>query len=94
MSTATLLVELLTEELPPRALAHLGAAFADGIVKGLVDSRLLAVDARHDGYASPRRLAVTIADVSDRAVDRMVAEKIMPVSVALDGGGKPTPALL
>jgi glycyl-tRNA synthetase beta chain len=94
MSTATLLVELLTEELPPKALARLGAAFADGIVKGLVDCRLLSAGARHDGYASPRRLAVTIADVADHAADRMVAEKIMPVSVALDAGGKPTPALL
>ena len=94
MNSATLLVELLTEELPPKALARLGEAFADGIVKGLVDAQLVANGVRHEWFASPRRLAVTIAEVSDRAVDRSVAEKIMPVAVAIDTSGKPTPALV
>lgn len=94
MSNATLLVELRTEELPPKVLARLGEAFAAGVVNGLVECHLVAVDAKHDWFASPRRLAVTIKDVSDRAADRRVAEKIMPVTVALDAGGKPTPALV
>lgn len=94
MSAQTLLVELRTEELPPKVLARLGEAFAVGIVKGLGERQLVAGDAKHDWFASPRRLAVTIKDVSDRAPDRKVAEKIMPVAVALDSGGKPTPALM
>ncbi|MGB7989449.1 MAG: glycine--tRNA ligase subunit beta [Candidatus Methylophosphatis roskildensis] len=94
MNAATLLVELLTEELPPKALARLGESFADGIIKGLVDGQLVAAGTQHEWFASPRRLAVTIAQVADRAPDRLVAEKIMPVAVALDAGGKPTPALV
>lgn len=94
MSGHTLLVELRTEELPPKALGRLGEAFAAGIAKGLADAHLVAVDARFDWYASPRRLAVTIKDVVAAAPDRKVAEKIMPVAVAVDATGKPTPALL
>lgn len=95
MSSAdTLLVELLTEELPPKALSRLGEAFAAGIVKGLVGRQLVAAEARHDWFASPRRLAVTVHDVLQRAPDRKVAEKIMPVAVALDAQGRPTAALL
>lgn len=94
MSAATLLVELLTEELPPKALKRLGQTFADGIVRGLADRQLVAADAHSDWFASPRRLAVTVDQVYNHAPDRSVAEKIMPVSVALDGAGNPTPALL
>ena len=94
MNAATLLVELLTEELPPKALARLGETFADGIIKGLVDGQLVEAGTQHEWFASPRRLALTIAQVADRAPDRLVAEKIMPVAVALDAGGKPTPALV
>jgi glycyl-tRNA synthetase beta chain len=91
---ATLLVELLTEELPPKALSRLGEVFADGVFKALVERKLVAADARMDRYASPRRLALTLQNVTDRAPDAVVDEKLMPVAVALDADGKPTPALL
>lgn len=94
MTAESLLVELRTEELPPKALARLGEAFAEGIVKGLADAHLVAPAAKFDWYASPRRLAVTVRDVAERAPDRKVAEKIMPVAVAVDANGKPTPALV
>ena len=90
----TLLIELRTEELPPKALSRLGEAFANGIFRALVDLGLVAADARMDGFASPRRLGVAIAGVSAQAVSREVTEKIMPVAVALDASGAPTPALL
>lgn len=91
---ATLLVELLTEELPPRALSRLGEVFADAVFKALVERKLVAADARMDRYASPRRLALTVQGVADRAPDAVVDEKLMPVAVALDADGKPTQALL
>lgn len=53
MNAATLLVELLTEELPPKALARLGETFADGIIKGLVDGQLVEAGTQHEWFASP-----------------------------------------
>ncbi|MCX9157720.1 glycine--tRNA ligase subunit beta [Niveibacterium sp. 24ML] len=90
----TLLVELLTEELPPKALARLGEAFADGIVKGLVAHKLVGAAPEFQAFASPRRLAVTVSGVAAQAADAQVREKIMPVSVALTADGTPSPALL
>jgi len=56
----TLLVELLTEELPPKALAKLGDAFAAGILNGLKSRDFLEADSVATSYATPRRLAVSI----------------------------------
>ena len=65
---ATLLVELLTEELPPKSLAHLGRAFEEGIYDGLVLRRLLIAPSRHPkALATPRRLAVRALNVLDAA---------------------------
>ncbi|HIP05138.1 MAG TPA: glycine--tRNA ligase subunit beta, partial [Gammaproteobacteria bacterium] len=58
-SAATLLVEVGTEELPPRAIARLGEAFATALVKRLSTHALVA-DVAPVWYATPRRLAVTI----------------------------------
>lgn len=91
---ATLLVELLTEELPPRALSRLGEVFADAVFKTLVERKLVAADARMDRFASPRRLALTVQGVAASAPDAVVDEKLMPVAVALDASGAATPALL
>jgi glycyl-tRNA synthetase beta chain len=91
---ATLLVELLTEELPPRALSRLGEVFADAVFKSLVERKLAAADARMDRFASPRRLALTVQGVAASAPDAVVDEKLMPVAVALDASGAATPALL
>ncbi|MBC9073552.1 glycine--tRNA ligase subunit beta [Thauera sp. CAU 1555] len=91
---ATLLVELLTEELPPKALPRLGETFATKVVEGLKAKGLAAADVAGRSFASPRRLAVTVADVAAEAAAKEVTEKLMPVSVALDADGKPTPALL
>lgn len=92
-ATATLLVELLTEELPPKALPRLGETFAAKIADGLKAKGLAAADAAFRAYASPRRLAVTVAGVAAQGAAKEVTEKLMPVSVALDADGRPTPAL-
>ncbi|MDR3299756.1 MAG: glycine--tRNA ligase subunit beta [Candidatus Accumulibacter sp.] len=92
-TAATLLIELLTEELPPKALARLGEVFARHIQAGLSERHLLAADASCAWFATPRRLAVQIPGVLAVAPDAATLEKIMPVSVALDADGQPTPAL-
>jgi glycyl-tRNA synthetase beta chain len=89
----TLLVELLTEELPPKALVKLGAAFAAGIVNGLTSRDLLEADSVATAYATPRRLAVSITRVRAASPDKSVREKVLPVSVALDADGKATAPL-
>ncbi|ARP80493.1 glycine--tRNA ligase subunit beta [Bordetella genomosp. 8] len=89
-----LLVELLTEELPPKALRKLGEAYAEGIRQGLDARGLLGPDCRVQAYATPRRLAVHLSAVLAQAPDQDYAEKLMPVKVGLDAEGRPTPALL
>ncbi|HEV7619183.1 MAG TPA: glycine--tRNA ligase subunit beta [Burkholderiaceae bacterium] len=91
----TLLVELLTEELPPKALAKLGEAFADRILNGLHLYQLtLPISQGVLSFATPRRLAVAIPDVLSQAPDRTESKKLMPIKVAFDSDGKPTAALL
>ena len=91
---APLLVELLVEELPPKALSKLGQAFAHGIFSQLQSQGLLAEAAQIKSFASPRRLAVHIDKVLTQAPARQVQHKLMPVSVGLDAQGQATPALL
>jgi len=91
----SLLVELLTEELPPKALKALGEVFADRILSGLVKTNLKLRDPRGVmAFATPRRLAVLIQDVLPKAPDRTDRIKLMPAKVAFDADGKPSPALL
>ena len=89
-SAADFLVEIGTEELPPKALRKLMNAFASGIARSLDDSRL-----GHKGvtaYASPRRLAVVVADLALMQEDRETQQKGPPVSIAIDDDGNPTKA--
>jgi glycyl-tRNA synthetase beta chain len=90
----TLLVELFTEELPPKALKKLGDAFANSIFDGLKNRGLIEGTSASTMFASPRRLAVSITHVLAQAPDQAFTEKLMPVAVGLDKDGKATPALL
>jgi glycyl-tRNA synthetase beta chain len=92
--TAPLLVELLVEELPPKALKALGSAFAEGIASSLRTQGLAASEARITPFATPRRLAVLVDEVTTRAAERALTVKLMPVSVGLGPNGEATPALL
>ena len=89
----TLLVELLTEELPPKALARLGEAFASDIVAGLRSRGLTDDAAVATAFATPRRLAVSITAVRAVAPDQVLREKVLPVAVALDAAGQPSAPL-
>lgn len=88
-----LLLELFTEELPPKALNRLGQAFAEGIAAGLKSRGLLADGSTTTAYATPRRLAVHLSAVLPQGADSEFSEKLMPVGVGLDANGQPTPAL-
>ncbi len=88
--SADFLVEVGTEELPPKALRRLKDCFADGIVEGLEQSRLNHGEVK--SYASPRRLAVLVSDLASAQDDREVTRKGPPVSVAFDNDGEPTKA--
>jgi glycyl-tRNA synthetase beta chain len=89
----TLLVEVLTEELPPRALARLSHAFRDALVEDLRQDNLLTQTSQAKAYASPRRLAVSISGVLAKAPDAAIEIAGPSVKVGLDAEGKPTQAL-
>ena len=90
----TLLVELFTEELPPKALAKLGEAFAAGVEAGLKSRDFLDQHAVTTSYASPRRLAVSITEVRATSPDKQMRDKVLPVSVAIDAAGNATAPLI
>ena len=90
----SLLLELQAEELPPKALSALSAAFTQGIVNSLGQQGLLDSESKVTPFATPRRLAVHISKVSAKAADKLIQVKLMPVSVGLDAQGNATPALL
>jgi glycyl-tRNA synthetase beta chain len=91
--SATLLVELFCEELPPRALKRLGEAFAQGIADGLSERGLVEPTVSVEPYASPRRLGVLVRDVKEKGVDQPEERKLMPVAVARAADGKWSDAL-
>lgn len=94
MKPQNLLVEILVEELPPKALKALGESFASTLAESLGRDGLVSEEAAVTAYATPRRLAAHITGVFDVAAERAVSQKLMPVSVGLDAAGAPTPALL
>jgi glycyl-tRNA synthetase beta chain len=94
MTTQNLLVELFVEELPPKALKKLGDAFASVLFDQLKAQGLTGANAAVTAFASPRRLAAHVTAVAERAADKAVSQKLMPVSVGLDASGQATPALL
>lgn len=89
-----LLIELLVEELPPKSLKQLGDSFAALLANSLKTQGLIAGDTIVTPYATPRRLAVHIANVAAQAADKAVTQKLMPVAVGLDAQGQATPPLL
>lgn len=92
--TETLLVELFTEELPPRALRQLGEAFANELQNQLTRRELLDANSSLTWFATPRRLAARLTEVRDKSPDRSFDQKLVPAKVGFDKAGKATPALL
>ena len=82
----TLLIELLTEELPPKALNNLGNHFAAAIVDGLEGKPQFIA------YASPRRLAVQVHNVKAMQANQQIVKKGVSVAAGMKDG-MPTKAL-
>lgn len=85
-----LLIEVGTEELPPKALKQLSDAFADGVRAGLHGAEL-RFGAIHS-YATPRRLAVWVQELDRQQADRIAERRGPAVAAAFDDNGVPTPA--
>lgn len=86
------LVEIGTEELPPKALRTLMDAFGERLAAALDDARL--DHGKVEVFASPRRLAVLVRDLAEHQVDRKAEQKGPPVDIAFDDQGNATPAAL
>ena len=86
-----LLIELGTEELPPRALKELSDAFTQGIVDGLTQAGFEIGEVQ--SYATPRRLAVLIKDMPASQPDRDIERKGPNLKAAYDADGNPTKAV-
>ena len=89
----TLLIELLTEELPPKALEKLSTTFANEVMASLKEQALLSESSVCTPYATPRRLALSITEVLQQQPDRIIERKGPAVAAGLDADGKPTKAL-
>ena len=92
--SANLLIEVFTEELPPKSLRRLGNAFSEGMYASLKAAGLASDASVVTGFATPRRLAVLISNAVDQAPDYPVREKLLPTSIAFDAEGKATAPLL
>lgn len=84
------LVEIGTEELPPKALRSLMQAFGEKLLSGIDDARLEHGDVKT--FSSPRRLALLVEALADRQADRRIEQKGPPTKIAFDKDGKPTAA--
>ena len=89
--TKDLLIEIGTEELPPKALKKLSDAFTAGVVAGLKDASLEASEVV--SYAAPRRLAVLLKNIPVKQADQAVERKGPAKAAAFDADGNPTKAV-
>ena len=90
---ASLLIEIQTEELPPKALKPLCGAFAAGIEGGLRARGFVSEQSVVTAYGSPRRLAIHVTNVAKKSADAPFRQKLLPVAIGLDAQGKATAAL-
>ena len=89
----SLLIELRTEELPPKSLKALSESFANSVFTALKEQAFASADSVCTPYATPRRLALMITDVATQQPDRVIEKKGPAVNSGVDVEGKPTKAL-
>jgi len=90
-NNSDLLIEIGTEELPPKALQTLSNAFTAGVVAGLKEASLEAAEVI--SYAAPRRLAVLLKSIPTKQADQSVERKGPAKAAAFDDDGNPTKAV-
>ena len=91
MAKQDFLVELGVEELPSKSLKPLSDAFTQGIIQGLEAAGIEF--GKVEAFATPRRMAVRIRDLSDAQPDKPVEKRGPAVTAAFDDSGNPTRAL-
>ncbi|MCF7520355.1 glycine--tRNA ligase subunit beta [Pseudoalteromonas sp. L21] len=92
MSAENLLVEIGTEELPPKALRKLAESFAENLA-----AELVSLELNHQGvnwYASPRRLGLRVTALEAKQSDKVVEKRGPAVAAAFDADGNPTKAAM
>ena len=96
MSSSTLLIELGTEELPPKTLKKLSNAFSTELINGLLEAELIgqAEASAAQPFASPRRLALSVPAVISAQPDQNIERRGPAVQAAFDESGEPTQAAL
>jgi len=87
---ADLLVEIGTEELPPKALKTLSDAFTQSVIKGLDEAEL--AHGQYKAYATPRRLALRVENVAATQPDKNIERRGPAIQAAFDDAGKPSKA--
>ena len=90
---ATLLIELRTEELPPKSLAKLGLSFREQMQKALGDAGFIEPGNAGKWFATPRRLALQFDDCLENQPDRVIEKKGPAVSAGVGADGTATKAL-
>ena len=88
--TKNLIIEIGTEELPPKALKKLSDAFSDGILDRIKQAGLSFADSK--SYATPRRLALFIDNLECTQKDQIIDRKGPALKAAFDKDGNPTKA--
>ena len=96
MSTQPLLIELGTEELPPKALKRLSESFSQELLNGLLEAELISTVQQNTArpFASPRRLGLLINDVKSAQADQTIERRGPAVQAAFKDDGSPTPAAM
>lgn len=92
MAPATLLIEIGTEELPPKQLDKLSATFAQSIERSLNELGFMTAGVEH--FVTPRRIAARLKEVPAIQPTRLVQKRGPALSAAYDAQGNPTPAAL
>ena len=93
MKLDTLLIEFITEELPPISLKELGGKFGQLITEGLQEQNLI----KHDDmrvFSTPRRLGVKILNVAEKSENQKKLIKLMPAKIGFNEQSEATQALL
>ncbi|NVK56981.1 MAG: glycine--tRNA ligase subunit beta [Alteromonadaceae bacterium] len=92
MRTENLLIELGTEELPPKSLIQLGSSFAENVEEALNNAELSFTKVHW--FAAPRRLAVYVVGLAETQQDKIVEKRGPAVKAAFDDDGNPTKAAM
>lgn len=90
---ATLLIEIQTEELPPKALENLSSAFAASLFDSLKEQGFTTEDSKVTAFGAPRRIAAEVTAISERSPDKPFRQKLVPAKIGLDADGNATAAL-